>query len=208
MNNIIVISGPSGCGKSTLINHLMEQHTDILFSTSHTTRPIRDNEIDGKDYYFISKEQFLQMIDNDEFVEWAQVYQNYYGTSCREIETKCQSGKSLMLNLDVQGAKNFKKKYPEALYIFVVPPSLEELQRRLKERENKMDPNTLKRLEVAREEMEHYHLYDYIVVNDNLQEAMHVLSSIYTAYQNTTARHEAFVKSLLVSKNLATDKHG
>ena len=176
----------------------MEQHTDILFSTSHTTRPIRDNEMDGKDYYFISKEQFLQMIDNDEFVEWAQVYQNYYGTSYREIESKCQSGKNLVLNLDVQGAKNFKKKYPEALFIFVVPPSLEELQRRLKERENKMDLHILKRLEVASEEMEHYHLYDYIVVNDNLQEAMEVLNSIYTAYQNTTARHEAFIKRLLI----------
>ena len=209
MNNIIVISGPSGCGKSTLINHLMEQHRDILFSTSHTTRPIRNNEIDGKDYYFISKEQFLQMIDKDAFVEWAQVYQGYYyGTSYREIEAKSRGGKNLVLNLDVQGAKNLKKKYPDALFIFVVPPSLEELQQRLKERENKMDAHILERLEVAREEIAHYHLYDYIVVNDNLQEAMHVLNAIYTAYQNTTARHEAFVKRLLVSENLAADEHG
>ncbi|MDQ1353960.1 MAG: guanylate kinase [Acidobacteriota bacterium] len=199
MNNLIVISGPSGSGKSTLIRRLLQKHREIVFSVSHTTRPRREREIDGKDYYFVTGEQFRQMIDNNEFVEWAQVYGNYYGTGYREIETKGNSGYNqfLALDIDVQGAGNIRKKYPEALFIFVVPPSLEELQNRLLKREKKEDENTRKRLEIARQELKEYEIYDYIVVNKDLDQAFFILNSIYTAYRNTTARREYFIKRLL-----------
>ncbi|NIM16256.1 MAG: guanylate kinase [Candidatus Aminicenantes bacterium] len=196
-NNIIVISGPSGSGKSTLIDRLMAQHPEIIFSTSHTTRPLRGRERDGEDYYFVSEKQFLQMAERGEFVEWAKVYEDYYGTSYKEIETKTKTGKDLVLDIDVQGAGNIKKKYPDALFILVAPPSMEELRNRLVEREQKIDPHIEKRLEIAREELSQYDIYDYIVINDNLEDAFAVLNAIYIAFRNTISRHETFMKQLV-----------
>lgn len=199
MTNLIVISGPSGSGKSTLIRRLLEKHREIVFSVSHTTRPRREREIDGKDYYFVSVDQFKQMIANNEFVEYAEVFGNYYGTSYREIETRGNANYNnfLALDIDVQGARNIRKKYLEALFIFIIPPSLEELQNRLLKREKKEDENTRKRLEIARQELKEYEIYDYIVVNKDLDQAFFILNSIYTAYRNTTARREYFIKRLL-----------
>jgi len=198
MNNIIVISGPSGSGKSTLIRRLLQKHPEIVFSVSHTTRPRREREVEGRDYYFIGVEQFKQMISKDEFVEWAEVYGNYYGTGAREIETrgKQEQNKFLALDIDVQGARNIKSKYPDALFIFVVPPSLEELENRLLKREKKEDESTRTRLEIARQELKEYGIYDYIVVNKDLDEAFYILNAIYTAYRNTTARREYYIKRL------------
>lgn len=199
MNNLIVISGPSGSGKSTLIRRLLHKHREIVFSVSHTTRPRREREVEGKDYYFIGVDQFKQMIDNNEFVEWADVYGNFYGTGYREIETKGNAGYNnfLALDIDVQGARNIRQKYPEALFIFVIPPSLEELENRLLKREKKEDDNTRRRLEIARQELKEYEIYDYIVVNKDLDQAFYILNSIYTAYRNTRARREYFIKRLL-----------
>lgn len=199
-SNLIVISGPSGCGKSTLIRRLLKKHREqLLFSTSHTTRPRREREVEARDYYFVSPEQFLEMMDNEEFVEWAEVYGNYYGTSHREIETKARQARNrfLVLDLDVQGAGNIKKIYPDALFVFVVPPSMEELERRLVGREKTMDLHVQKRLEIAREELKEYPLYDYVIMNKKLETAFYILNAIYTAHRNTTARREWFVKNLL-----------
>jgi len=196
-NNIIVVSGPSGSGKSTLIDRLMVRHPGIIFSTSHTTRPRRGSERDGEDYHFVSEEQFLHMADRGEFAEWAEVYENYYGTSYKEIETKSKTGKDLVLDVDVQGAENIKKKYPDALFILVAPPSMEELRDRLGRREQKIDRHIQKRLETAREELTRYDIYDYIVINDNLEDAFAVLDAIYTASRNTKSRHETFMKQLV-----------
>lgn len=196
-NNIIVISGPSGSGKSTLIERLTAQYPDIIFSTSHTTRPLRGSERDGEDYYFVSEERFLKMAERGEFVEWAKVYENYYGTSYKEIETKSKTGKDLVLDIDVQGAGIIKKKYPGALFILVAPPSLQDLRKRLVEREQKIDRHIEKRLEIAREELSRYDIYDYIVINDNLEDAFAVLNAIYIAYRNTISRHEEFMKQLV-----------
>lgn len=200
MNNLIVISGPSGCGKSTLIRRLLQKHREFVFSISHTTRPRREREIDGKDYYFVSGEQFQQMIENNEFVEWALVHGNYYGTGYGEIETKLKRDHNtfLVLDIDVQGARNIKKKYAHALFIFVIPPTLEELERRLVRREKKVDENVRKRLEIARQELKEYHIYDYIIINKDLDKAFYILESIYTAYRNTTVRREYFIKELLM----------
>lgn len=201
MHNIIVISGPSGSGKSTLIGRLMQQHPEIIFSTSHTTRPIRGKEVNGSDYYFIPQEEFLEMVENDEFLEWAKVYGNYYGTSYREIDSKSKMGGDtiLALDIDVQGARKIKEKYPDALFIFVVPPSLEILRQRLEARERKFDQHIRERLEIAKEELKQYSIYDYIVVNDKLEEAFKVLDAIYTAYRHTRWRQEAFMKQYLIT---------
>lgn len=199
MNNLIVISGPSGCGKSTLIRRLLKKHPGLLFAISHTTRPRRGREVEARDYYFVSREQFLEMKDNNEFVEWAEVYGNFYGTSRREIETKANQGRNrfLLLDIDVQGAGNIKKEYPEALFIFVAPPSMEELERRLLGREKTMDPHVRKRLEIARQELKQYTLYDYVIINKKLDTAFYILNAIYTAHRNTTARREWLMKKLL-----------
>ncbi len=202
MNNIIVISGPSGSGKSTLIRRLLKKHPEIVFSTSHTTRTKRVREVEGRDYYFVSKKQFLEMADNGEFVEWAQVYENYYGTSYREIERKSRMSqkKFLVLDIDVQGAANLKNKYPDALFIFVVPPSLEELKRRLVGREKAVDRQVQTRLKIAEDELKQYHVYDYIIINEHLEKAFYNLNAIFAAFKNSTPRRESFVKKLLAKK--------
>lgn len=197
MNNIVVISGPSGSGKSTLIRKLMEKHPELTFSISHTSRDPRKGERNGREYHFVSPETFKEMVSGDAFVEWARVYQNYYGTSFKEIEAKFNEGKFLVLDIDVQGARNIKKKYPEALFIMVTPPSLAELKRRLVGREKAVDANTRKRLEIAREELSRYAFYDYVVVNDDLDEAFRVLDAVYTAFLNTAGRRGKYIEKLL-----------
>lgn len=201
MHNIIAISGPSGSGKSTLIGRLMKRHPEIIFSTSHTTRPIRVKEVNGRDYHFISQQEFLEMVKNDEFLEWAEVYGNYYGTSYREIDSKSKRGDDtiLALDIDVQGARKIKEKYPGTLFIFVVPPSLEILRQRLEARERKIDQHIRGRLEIAKEELKQYSIYDYIVVNDKLEQAFKVLDAIYIAFRHTRWRQEAFMKKYLIS---------
>jgi len=201
MNNIIVISGPSGSGKSTLIRSLLKDHRDIIFSVSHTTRPRRGKEVEGKHYHFISKAQFRRMIDNNTFVEWAEVHNNYYGTGFAEIDNKLKDSgnRVLVLDLDVQGAKNIKKKFPEALLILVTPPTLKELETRLLRREKAINQQVKKRLQIAKEELNEYKFYDYIVINENLEKAYSVLNAIFTAFKNTTARNEARIKRIITS---------
>jgi guanylate kinase len=200
--NIVVISGPSGSGKSTLICRMMERHPEIIFSTSHTTRAIRGKEVDGIDYHFVTKEEFLAMTERGEFVEWAEVYGNYYGTSFKEIEDKLSSemNRVLVLDIDVQGAINIQREYPDALFIQVVPPSLEELKQRLVGREKKIDSVIENRLAIAVQELKQYDVYDYTVINDELDEAFAVLDAVYTAFMNKTERHETFMKKLVSEK--------
>lgn len=195
--NIIVISGPSGSGKSTLINRLVAEHRDIVFSISHTTRAKRDSEIDGKHYYFVSEEKFREMIAQNEFIEWAKVYQNYYGTARAEIEQKSVGKKNLVLDLDVQGAANIKKEFPSALFVFIVPPNLAELKKRLVAREKVIDRHIENRLENAIEEIKQYNLYDYTVINDKVEDSYAVLKSIYTAYNNTTCKKKDMIENML-----------
>ncbi len=196
-SNIIVISGPSGSGKTTLIRRLLREHHDIVFSVSHTTRPRRQKEIHGVDYYFVAEKEFLHMIDNQEFVEWARVYRHYYGTSLAELHNKARGDRHLILDVDVQGAKSIKEKFPQSLFIFVVPPNLEELKNRLVRREKEINSNIENRLAVAREELKHYPLYDYVVINDEVKKAVRVLKSIYIAYKNSTRKGEELIKSMI-----------
>lgn len=195
--NIIVISGPSGSGKSTLINRLVSEHRDIVFSVSHTTRAKRESEIYGKHYHFVSEEKFREMIAHNEFAEWAKVYQNFYGTSRDEIEQKSGNEKNLVLDLDVQGAANIKREFPSALFVFIVPPNLAELKKRLVAREKVIDSHIETRLKTAIKELKQYHLYDYTVINDKVEEAYAVLKSIYTAFNNSTYKKQKMIENIL-----------
>lgn len=201
MNNIIVISGPSGSGKSTLIHLLLKEHKELGFSISYTSRKKRKNEKNGEDYYFVSKDKFKKMIDADKFVEWAEIHSNYYGTSWDEIDLKSKNDEVFVLDLDVQGAKNIKKKFSDALFIFIIPPSLKDLEKRLMKREhNKINKDIRRRLKIAKNELEQYKLYDYIVTNDKLDDAFSLLNCIYVSFLNSTCRKKVYLEQIIGKK--------
>jgi guanylate kinase len=173
---IYVISGPSGCGKSTLVRRVLAGLDGVRFSVSHTTRDKRESEVEGKDYYFISQDRFLRMVSKHAFVEWAIVHGAYYGTSKREL-TK-HKNLDVILDIDVQGAAQVKKKVATAVFIFILPPSFRELRRRIEERSLDSATAIRKRLATAKKEVRSYTAFDYIVVNDDLDAAGRELESI------------------------------
>ncbi len=174
---LYVVSGPSGCGKSTLVRMVMREVEGLEFSVSHTTRKKRETEQEGEDYYFVSKEEFQELIDGNLFIEWAVVHGHYYGTSRREIERKTIQ-QSLLLDIDVQGAQQVKEKHKKAIFIFVLPPRYNELKKRLESR-GQDSPQTIKnRLEMAKREIRSYPMFDYIIINDKLEDAAEELQSI------------------------------
>ncbi len=174
---IFVITGTSGCGKTSLVRHVLGNLKDVQFAVSHTTRKMRSSEEEGRDYYFVSDSEFKQIIKKDQFVEWAVVHGNYYGTSRREIEKKGALG-DLLLDIDVQGAQQVKSKIEKAVFIFILPPSFQELQRRIKERGQDDADSIRKRLNVACKEIGAYPEFDYIIINDQLDKAVKDLESI------------------------------
>jgi guanylate kinase len=174
---LYVISGPSGCGKSTLIRRLLNEMKAVHFSVSHTTRPKRSMELFGKDYTFVSSEEFQRMAREGAFLEWAVVHGHQYGTSHKEIEAKLKQG-DLILDIDVQGARQVKAKYPQGIFIFVLPSRLEELRRRLEIRGENSPESIRERLATAKGEVEAYAEFDYIVINDLLEKATQELRAI------------------------------
>ncbi len=168
MGKLIVISGASGVGKGTVVKAMMAQREDLYFSVSATTRPPRPGEVDGKDYYFVTREEFEKMIARGEMLEYDEHAQNYYGTPKAQIEEKRSRG-HVLLDIEPNGAKNVKKNYPEAVLIFVMPPSVEELERRLRGRNDTPEDQIQLRMERAVWEMEQRVWYDYVVVNDDAQ---------------------------------------
>lgn len=180
---LIVISGPSGAGKSTIVFKAIEGRDDMCFSTSVTSRQPRPGEVDGREYFFIDREQFLQMIENDELLEHAEYVGNFYGTPRKFVEDKLEAGISVFLDIEVQGARQVSEKMPEAIKIFVIPPSLEELRRRLVNRGTDSPDAIEGRLKRAREEYAEADFYDYIVVNDKVEVAAEELHAIITADQ-------------------------
>lgn len=174
---LFVITGPSGCGKTTLVKHVMEKVKDVQFSVSHTTRKKRNSEKEGRDYYFVSKSEFEQMIKEDKFAEWAVIHGNHYGTSKREIEKKGTLG-DLLLDIDVQGAEQIKEKLKRGVFIFILPPLFEELKTRLEERGQESPDSIKKRLEDARKDIRFYPDFDYIIINDELNKAVNELEAI------------------------------
>jgi guanylate kinase len=175
-----IVSGPSGGGKTTLAKSVLTKLDNLRFSVSFTTRKPRDGEVDGQDYRFISEAEFNEMVSQGRFIEHAIVHGNFYGTPVDEFENARVSGVDLLLDIDVQGASQIRKSYPEAVFCFVLPPALRVLEQRLIERKSDGDIDIGKRLARAREEMEPSILeeYDYIIINDELDEALESLFSI------------------------------
>ncbi|MCX8029112.1 MAG: guanylate kinase [Brevinematales bacterium] len=177
---IFIISAPSGAGKTTILKNVVSRIPNLYFSTSVTTRKPREGEVDGVDYYFVNIDRVLEMFKNKELIEWAMVHGNFYGTPVWEVENKINSGKNVIVDVDVKGFLKIKKRYPEAISIFIIPPSIEELKNRLLKREGKkeFDEELRRRFEKATYEMSFRELYDYIIVNDDLDRAIKELEEI------------------------------
>lgn len=178
---LIVISGPSGAGKSTVIHKVMQTRRDVRFSVSATTRAPRAGEIDGKDYYFISREEFLNNIERNHFLEYAEYVGNMYGTPVEPINTALDNGLSVILDIEVQGAAQVKESMPEAVMLFLVPSDFSELEKRLRARNKDNEAKIIERLGAAKVEYAKAKLYDYIIVNDDADIAANELSAIITA---------------------------
>jgi guanylate kinase len=182
--NLFILSAPSGAGKTTLCREILKQFPNIRYSISHTTRPPRPGERNGIDYFFISVKAFLKGIQNGSWAEWAKVHDHYYGTSMGFLKETLLSGSDVLLDIDVQGAIQIMKKYPDAVSIFILPPSMETLQVRLYERGT--DPKEVieKRLRNAKTEMDRKDVYQHIVINDRLEDARQELFQIINRYSN------------------------
>ena len=178
---LIVLSGPSGVGKSTVIAELFAQRSNIYFSVSYTTRQPRVGEQDGVNYNFVSREEFERMIADDELLEYAEYVDNYYGTSMKLIQEKLDAGIDVLLDLVVQGAAKVRARCPDALFIFIIPPSFEELSRRLHRRNTDSEEVIAGRLAKARQEFREIPKYDYLVINDKVANAVHEIEAILTA---------------------------
>lgn len=184
MNNIgklFVVSAPSGAGKTSLCNELLKHYSNLTYSISYTTRKARLDEVEGKDYFFVSEEKFLEMIKNDEFIEWAKVHGNYYGTPKKFVEDSLSSGINILLDIDPQGARQLRERLDFGIYIFIVAPSLKELEERLRKRRTEDEEKIRLRLENAKKEIQFYKNYDYIIVNKVFSKAYKELESIYIA---------------------------
>ena len=193
---LIVLSGPSGVGKSTVIAELLGERKDIYFSVSFTTRSPRVGEADGVNYNFVSREEFERMISADELLEYAQYVGNYYGTSLKVIQDKLAAGIDVLLDIEVQGAAKVRSKCPEAVLIFIIPPSFEELSRRLHGRATDNEDVIAGRLQKAREEYRQIPHYDYVVVNDKVSTAAAEIISILTAEDCRTRNRLALVDGI------------
>ncbi len=177
---LIVFSGPSGCGKTTLVKRVIAESDNLAFSVSFTTRKKRDSEIDGKDYYFVTEDEFKHMIKKRAFVEWAQVHEHYYGTSFHEIEKK-KTQNGIILDVDIQGARQIKKYEPKAQLIFIFPPEFQELKKRLFLRGDETEESIEKRLAVAKKEIQSYAEFDFVIINDRLEEAVDNLLALISS---------------------------
>lgn len=193
---LIVISGPSGAGKSTVVFKAIEGRDDVCFSTSVTTRKPRPGEVDGREYFFIDRERFTEMVAKDELLEHAEYVSNCYGTPRAYVEEKLASGMNVMLDIEIQGARQVHAKMPEAVMIFLVPPTLEELRRRLEGRGTDTAEAIEGRLARARQEYREADFYDYIIVNDDIDVAAKELSAIMLAEHCRAADRRDYLKTV------------
>jgi len=201
---LIVISAPSGAGKTTLVKALCEADPKLMVSVSHTTRPRRDGEKDGIAYHFTDVDSFREMVDGEQFLEHAKVFDNYYGTSKAAIETQLKNGIDVILEIDWQGAQGVRQLLPESISIFILPPSYQALETRLTGR-GKDDAGTIKRrMDDAINELSHYKEYDYLVINDEFELALTELQDLFTAFREDQRPQQADLSEFvtpLMAKN-------
>ena len=175
---LFVISAPSGAGKSTIVNALRQRYQDLAYSVSHTTRLPRKGEMDGKDYHFVSRSDFERMIEEGRFVEWAEVYGNLYGTSFLALEEKLSSGSDILLDVDTQGGENIRNRFQNSVLIFLLPPSMEVLQDRLRKRATDSEEVINRRMQEAVSDIRNCSWYDYLIINDDLETAIRESASV------------------------------
>ena len=197
MTTVFIISAPSGSGKSTLTHRLIAELPNLRFSISYTTRAPRGQECDGKDYFFISNAEFEARLAKGEFLEHAKVFGNYYGTHANELERAAAEGVDLILDIDVQGARQLKEKIPAAVSIFILAPSREVLEQRLRARSQDSEPVIARRLHEAAEEIRNYSQYDYVLVNREVEASVETLKSIVKATRSRRDRMEREIRPIL-----------
>jgi guanylate kinase len=193
---LLIVSSPSGAGKTTLTSALRRDVGDLVFSVSHTTRKPRATEMPGREYYFVSRPEFERLIENDTFLEWAEVHGNLYGTSRAEIE-RASGSRGLIFDVDHQGARQIKSMRPDSVAVFILPPNMQVLEQRLRGRASDDDETVKRRFQSAIAEIQHYGLFDYVLVNDQLEEAVEKLSSIFRAEECRRMRAAKLAEMLI-----------
>ena len=199
--NLIVISGPSGAGKGTIVKALLDQYASIHYSVSATTRPPREGEVNGVNYWFVSREEFLHMREHDELLEWAEVYGNFYGTPRRRVMEAINRGHDIILEIDPQGAMKVKSGFPSAVFVYIMPPSPRELSRRIIGRGTETQDAIRQRLHSVVTELDYIHEYDYLVINDELTEATADVAAIIRA-EKWRVKRNAHLVGLVWGVNL------
>jgi guanylate kinase len=197
MTTVFIISAPSGSGKSTLVHRLLNEVEQLTFSVSYTTRPPRGSEIDGEAYHFIDRADFERRLAGNEFLESAEVFGNYYGTHSDALDAAREQGKDLVLDIDVQGAAQLKERIPDAVSIFVLPPSREILEQRLRARSQDHEETIRRRLADEAREIRNYRLYDYVLVNNDLNLAVDTLKAVVRAERVRRIRVEEKIQPIL-----------
>ncbi len=194
---LVVISGPSGTGKGTVCKKLLAERENVRYSVSATTRKPREGEVEGQNYFFVSESQFLDMLEKDALIEWDKYCDNYYGTP-KEFVDKCvEGGTDVILEITVEGALEIKQKYPECVLVFIIPPSLEELRRRIESRATECWDVIEKRLEQAANELKYVSKYDYLILNDSVDNAVLNIEKVLDAERLKPSRNVEFVNSLI-----------
>ena len=193
---LVVISGPSGAGKGTICKQLVMEMSYLKVSVSATTRKPRQGEAEGISYYFIDEEEFINRINKGEFLEYAKVYGNYYGTPKEEVFKQLKAGNDIILEIDIQGALQVKKNYPKGVFIFILPPSLTELKNRIVGRGTDSKEGILRRMECAYDELNYAFEYDYVVLNDHVEEATEKIKHIILAEKNRAIRNKAIISEI------------
>lgn len=199
MTSVFIISAPSGSGKSTLVHRILQTVPNLAFSISYTTRPPRTSETPGVDYIFVSRKEFVDRLAGGEFLEYAEVFGNFYGTNRETFDAATREGKDLVLDIDVQGARQLKVAIPQAISIFVLPPSREIMEQRLRSRSQDSEEVIQRRLRGAAQEVKNYTHYDYVLINRNIEEASARLANIVEAERLRKARMEEEVRPILES---------
>jgi len=197
--NVYIVSAPSGSGKTTLLQLLLRTFTDLKFSVSHTTRQPRAGERHGVDYYFTDRSTFTSMAERGEFLEWAEYYGQLYGTARSFVEEHTAAGSDVILDIDIQGARQVKAKISDAIAVFVLPPSFAELERRLRSRRLESNEDIHRRLEIAKGEILYYRDYDYIVVNDVLENSIQTLEAIVRSGRAIPSRQKPRIEEIIAS---------